>query len=288
MRNCLPKNTSLILGIVFASATICVFADECAIEIEPIRDSNMIEVDHCLSIIDVDDSRLVSLFDQAMRQRRDDLAAKLLEHGVEPGSRTRVVALSASAEMPLVLEMLLDMDASLVYGRPNRVPPLASAALGGSYRAAHLLLDRGADPDTALLPAVQMNHLHIAHLLIERGARVESLHAEAAGKLLGAAVSSTNFQFVDYLLQRGLDPNLRDEMGVHVLEYAQVHEDERMGWANWKTLIAYGADPQTMACSFSADRIAALQDSAAWYRRAIRQQLAHCAEPATRPLPSTQ
>ena len=251
---------------------------ECPKEVPPVNGAGILEIQRCVTAVGIEDPRVALLFEQAMGKRRDDVGTTLLDLGFEPASPSDVVAFSASQEMPLVLETLLGRDTSLAHGHPQHNSPLASAALGGSYRAARVLLANGADPNSGLLPAVQMDHLHIAHLVIDHGAQVESLPSKAAAELLGAAVAATHYQFVDFLLQRGIRPDLRDVMGAHVLEYAQLHKDERMGRANWTTLIQYGADPQELACSFGKDRMKALESAAEWYRSAIRHERTRCNE----------
>lgn len=278
MRGYWSRDTRFLLAFMAILGTVGVRGAECPTEVAPVNGVDILEIRRCVTAVGADDPRVALLFDQALRRRRDDVVTVLLDHGLEPSSPSDVVSLSASHEMPLVLETLLHRDSSLAHGLAGQHSPLALAAVGGSYRAARVLLANGADPNTGLLPAVQANHLHIAHLVIEHGAQVETLPSEAAAELLGAAVGATNYRFVDYLLQRGIRPDLRDAMGSHVLEYAQVHKDERMGRANWRTLVQFGADPQMVACSFAKERMEALESAAEWYQGAIKHQRTKCNE----------
>ena len=278
MRRDWSIDTGFLVAVIAILGTVGVRGAECPKDVAPVNGVGILEIQRCVTAVGAEDPRVALLFDQALRRRRDDVVTALLDHGLEPSSPSDVVSLSASHEMPLVLETLLHRDSSLAHGLPGKHSPLALAAVGGSYRAARVLLAYGADPNTGLLPAVQQNHLHIAHLVIEHGAQVETLPSAGAAKLLGAAVGATNYRFVDYLLQRGIRPDLRDAMGSHVLEYAQVHTDELMGEANWRTLIKFGADPQTVACSFGEDRMEALESAAEWYRGAIKHQRKKCPE----------
>jgi hypothetical protein len=96
-----------------------------------------------------------------------------------------------------------------------------------------LLCDRGADPDTALQPAVLQGEYEAAHALIERGAHINLAIAAGLGRLadftrllpsstgderhlaLAMAADSGRFEIVKMLLDAGEDPNRYNPVGGH-------------------------------------------------------------------------
>ncbi len=209
----------------------------------------------CAGDLGVTAASVVSLFDQALAHRREDLATALLALGVEPRSRLEAVHFSATRDLPLVLEALLDQDSALtnaLWAAPSGAPatPLERAA-EGSYRAAKVLLAHGADPNLGdpLLAAVRGNQLHLAYLLMESGAKTADRAHEDAGDLIGAAAEFTQMHFLRHLVRLGIDPNLPDRSGRHALERAVHHRELPARESNYYHLVALGADPRTMVCA---------------------------------------
>ena len=209
----------------------------------------------CAEDFGVAAASVVSLFDQALAHRREDLATALLALGVEPRSRLEAMHFSAARDLPLVLETLLDQDPALTnafWAAPSgaSATPLERAA-EGSYRAAKVLLAHGADPNLGdpLLAAVRGNQLHLAYLLTESGAKTADRTREDAGELIGAAAEFTQPYFLRHLVQLGVDPNLPDRSGRHALERAVHHRELPAREVNYYNLAALGADPRTMVCA---------------------------------------
>ena len=209
----------------------------------------------CAGDLGVAAASVVSLFDQALAHRREDLATALLALGVEPRSRLEAVHFSATRDLPLVLEALLDQDSALTnafWAAPSGPPatPLERAA-EGSYRAAKVLLVHGADPNLGdpLLAAVRGNQLHLAYLLMGSGAKTADRAREDAGELIGAAAEFTQIHFLRHLVRLGIDPNLPDRSGRHALERAVHHPVLPAREDNYYYLVALGADPRTMVCA---------------------------------------
>ena len=209
----------------------------------------------CAGYLGVAAASVVSLFDQALAHRREDLATALLALGVEPRSRLEAAHFSAARDLPLVLEALLDRDPALTnafWAAPSgaSATPLERAA-EGSYRAAKVLLAHGADPNLGdpLLAAVRGNQLHLAYLLTESGAKTADRTREDAGELIGAAAEFTQPYFLRHLVRLGVDPNLPDSSGRHALERAVHHRELPAREVNYYNLVALGADPRTMVCA---------------------------------------
>lgn len=246
---------------------------------ERFRDAAVADAERCLAARGSEGNGSRALFASALAARREDIALALLERGLRPESPSAVANAAAKLELPLVLDALLSGDASILQSQHGGRTPLVVAAASGSYRAAKTLLDAGADPDLGLpmAAATRSVNLHVARLLIARGASVAALPADAAGELLSVAAEFSHWPFVDALLDLGLDPNLRGPDG-HALFYAGRHDahGDRPGFVPermniWAALIGAGADPAAAACD------APVGDGAAdWFYREIERHQRTC------------
>lgn len=136
---------------------------------------------------------------------------------------------------------------------PNAVGIARKAPLAPSYFAigarrfetTRLLLQRGADPTTALATALWNTKEEFGRfgaLCIEHGARLAD--ARSAGRpLLNDLVRWGQFAPARWLLERGADPNQPDDEGFTALHQAA----SRGNLAMWETLLAAGGDPQRAA-----------------------------------------
>ena len=79
--------------------------------------------------------------------------------------------------------------------------PLGLAMQSGQMDMAKYLISRGADIDLALSLAVQTGQIEMAKQLIDKGADVNH------EPLLSAAANNQNLRMVDFLLERGANPN---------------------------------------------------------------------------------
>jgi ankyrin repeat protein len=162
---------------------------------------------------------------------------------------------------------LLDENPALLKARAGNVSAILLALYHGHQDIADLFVEKGADPDffeacalgdrkrarraadvnafspdgfPALGLAIFFRHPELARELIERGAdvnaaaknpqRVAPLHAAAAVR---------DHATMKLLLERGADPNARQQSGVTPLHGAGSRGDIEMA----KLLLAYGADP---------------------------------------------
>lgn len=166
---------------------------------------------------------------------------------------------------------LLDTDPSLVDSSENDITPILLAIYHGKPEIARLLFDRSARvsfgeacalgdfdavksmlaTDPAVLHsrtadgfpgwalAIFFRHRELARHLIEQGADV---NAAAENRMrvapLHAAVAARDYDTLRMLLDRGADPNARQELDYTPLHNAAAHGDIEMA----KLLLAHGAD----------------------------------------------
>ncbi len=194
------------------------------------------------------------------------------DYGVGPLS---LACTNGSAAM---VGKLLAAGADPVAARLSGETPLMTCARTGDPEAVRLLLQRGADPDaaearrgqTALMWALEQNHLDAARYLIEFHANLSARSANgytplmfaaqqgnipAARMLLGAgaginatseefgsplviAAARGHEEFAVFLLENGADPNATDGSGMTPLHYSVLK-----GWA------AISAVPQHLSIS---------------------------------------
>ncbi len=169
------------------------------------------------------------------------------------------------------VEQLVSADPSLMKARQNQITPLLFALYFGRADIVRLLLGRGApvsfpeacaigdadlalrllDADPSLLDrrsedgfpplglAIFFRHPALARTLIERGADVEAA-AENRQRVrpLHAAASVGDLETMRLLLERGADPNARQELDFTPLHGAAGHGNIEMA----RLLYAHGAE----------------------------------------------
>ena len=97
---------------------------------------------------------------------------------------------------------------------------LQRAADLGHVQVARLLIERGANVNfqdgtgyTALMNAVEGDHLEMVSLLLDAGADMAALGGSDAGSALHKAARDQNIEMVRLLLDRSADPNVEDMDG---------------------------------------------------------------------------
>jgi ankyrin repeat protein len=166
---------------------------------------------------------------------------------------------------------LLDADPALLQSAEKDITPILLAIYHGKPDLARLFVDRGARlsfgeacalgdldsvksmlaADPALLDsrsadgfpgvglAIFFRHPEVARYLIEQGADVNAV-AENRQRVapVHAAVAARDYATMRMLLERGADPNARQEVDYTALHNAAAHGDLEMA----KLLLAHGAD----------------------------------------------
>lgn len=142
------------------------------------------------------------------------------------GDETRVAVLLAEGPR-------LDVFEAAALGRTE----LVAAFLDAEPAAAEAFSDDGF---TGLHLAAFFDHAETARLLVERGAPVDAVarHETIVVTPLHSAVAARNEETVALLLDRGADPNMRQEGGFTPLHGAAQHGDESIV----DLLVRHGAD----------------------------------------------
>ena len=124
---------------------------------------------------------------------RTELVLQCLALGEHVSRGDALEGAAAGGHKDLV-QTLLDKGAD-----PSR--GLRGAAMGGHSDLVQLMLGKGADPDAGLQGAAQGGHLNIVKLMFEHG-------ADRKDKPLAFASGFGHCDIVQFLLQRGTDPNV--------------------------------------------------------------------------------
>ncbi len=258
------------------------------LDIGPVNGSNLAEMVRCVEAWGVDDRRSMAILQRASGRGREEATLVLLQRGVAPTEPARFLREAAGADLPRVVDFMLGQNAAVAPAQRLPLQPALEVAAGsGAYRSARLLLDHGADAHSwkSLEVAASRRHLHIFHLLVERGARPQDLSSEQAATLLKSAVLSTDWMFVKQLLdEHRLDPNAIayevPHSGHHVLAWAGIHEDAQAGRGIWDVLIQYGADPRRMACGLLEQKVECAPHMHEWFWREVENHRDDCGSAA--------
>lgn len=134
---------------------------------------------------------------------------------------------------------------------PNMANNLGDTALHIAARFGRVemvkdLLAHGADPNvvshsgcTPLLLVAQIGNREIADALISAGADIDFQNATNDGSALGIAACYGKTETVNYLLNRGADPNLTDKYGwTALMEAVKIKNTEMV-----QSMLGHGADP---------------------------------------------
>lgn len=156
------------------------------------------------------DERGVSAVSTALYHGRRDIARLLIDRG----ARLSFHDACAAGETRVVEEMLRRDPALLQKRSIDGFPPLGLAIFFGNRELAKELIEQGADVDAAA----------------ENPQRVAPVHAAAAVR---------DHQTLALLLDRGADPNARQQLGYTPLHTAASRGDVEMA----KLLLSRGADP---------------------------------------------
>jgi ankyrin repeat protein len=166
------------------------------------------------------------ILDAMYRNRREEarqLAAR---------ARTLTVWEAAALGEDDRLAQLVAADPALVNAHaPDGHTPLGLAAFFGTADTVGVLLDQGADPGIAARNEMKVQPLHAAvaarnatavALLLERGADPNARQQAGYTPLMGAAAAGRR-DMADMLIARGADPALINEEGKSAADVAREH-----------------------------------------------------------------
>jgi len=163
-----------------------------------------------------------------------DLVKLLLERGADPtmaSTKGRLplhyAAISGNAEMiKLLMPLTNDLDQQDALGHT----PLNYAVIGKHSAAVNLLIEKGAKADIPakdgslpLHDAVYFGNVEIAKALIPLTPNINQPHKHLTPLLI--ALKNNKNEVAKLLLEKGVNPNLPDEMGELPLHYAIKNED---------------------------------------------------------------
>ncbi|KAJ8132125.1 hypothetical protein O1611_g1496 [Lasiodiplodia mahajangana] len=168
----------------------------------------------------------------AIYRANTQLVNLLIEKGADlgvkpPNGFTPLLSASDLGHTEIVKLLLVngaDIEASSLDGRTT---PLVAASSQNHVEVVEVLLDNRANlgaptksDQMAMRIAVQGGFVDIIRLFLDKGFSVESIDPIYGRSLLSYATEHENIRAVEYLLQRGADPNLRDKLGRSPLSFA--------------------------------------------------------------------
>lgn len=201
----------------------------------------------------------VAILDRDAQYR---VAMMLLEHGADPKRKVgggnghalnSLLAEAVNASAVGLAEALLSYKNKVVSVTDADIDPygaLSVAAMRQCVDMIRLLLKHGANVNykgpqglmPPLIVACQAGRLPCVQTLVEAGADMKS-RGQAGFSCLHTALFSGDVDLVQYLLSRGADPNVKDDIGRSPLFYACLNPLFSM------ILLDYGADPRKATSS---------------------------------------
>lgn len=118
-----------------------------------------------------------------------------------------------TSQLRTLLEKVTEINLKDQHG----ITPLGFATMAGLTDVADRLLDRGADPDTALSAAVSHDRRIIFSTLLRRGADVNRADDEGFTALMAAAAEPKGTPYARLLIGRGANVNAASKTGVTAL-----------------------------------------------------------------------
>ena len=165
----------------------------------------------------------------AAERNNERVVRLLLEHDARIDAKAKdgatplyVAALYGNEQ---VVQLLLEHDAEIETANENGATPLYIAAQNGQELVVKLLLDAGAKIDakeksgtTPLFIAASNGHEWIVGLLQDAGARARDSYGRT---LLHVAMRAQNPSMLTFLIERGVDPSIKDNAGKIAGDYVQ-------------------------------------------------------------------
>ncbi|MCX7627791.1 MAG: ankyrin repeat domain-containing protein [Methylophilaceae bacterium] len=123
----------------------------------------------------------------------------------------------------------MEFSSAIVEGKPAVVKKYLDA---GTFKVDEVIFGW-----TPLLSAASKGQLEVVKLLVERGANLNYRHPVTKMTAVAHATYENNLPLLEFLLQKGADPNIKMKGGVSVLRMAK-----DMGWTQAaELLVKYGA-----------------------------------------------
>ncbi|KAE8151915.1 ankyrin repeat-containing domain protein [Aspergillus avenaceus] len=183
----------------------------------------------------------------AAREGRVEAARALLDGGANMHLDGNPVMLGAiDKNDPTMVNLLLDYGSYIECEDNFGQTPLSYAAEWGSWKAAEVLLRRGANIHalvgdmTPLSLAIKMDRVRMVELLLDNGAEPTIFGQPMLAKIAPAE----NLQMIRLLLERGQAPNCCDYRGRTPLFFATMKQNLEM----MRLFLERGADPNIKSC----------------------------------------
>ncbi len=180
----------------------------------------------------LNEDRLPAALSRAIERRVLPVVAALLKRGVDVNKKGKhkrtLLRHAAHCGYPEMIKVLIEHGADLEARDGYQYTPLMVAAVARKPEAAACLVDNGAAVDatttagtTALTIAAFRGHTDVIHVLLSRGANINTIYLRDGRTPLIIAVDGGHVKSVDQLLKRGADPTIRDKDGHTALDLAR-------------------------------------------------------------------
>jgi len=127
---------------------------------------------------------------------------------------------------------LLEQGANPNATAPDDTPLAIAAGSTNGLECVNWLLDHGADPNsarhtlkdnrTALITAAECHNLSTVKVLVAHGANVNA--SDRGNSVLGSAVNNNDFEMVRFLLEKGANPDFKNEDGKSLIQVAKEND----------------------------------------------------------------
>jgi ankyrin repeat protein len=160
-----------------------------------------------------------NILNSACKNNYSNIVTTLLRQGADVNTtqnkiRKSLLHTAAIFNRSHIIKILAAYNANINIQDRIGETPLHKACRNGSYDAVVMLINKGAHADiknklngcTPLFLAVLGGHVHIADLLIEKGA-VITTQSNQNNTLLDMAIMNNRFEMIDFLLDKGVNIN---------------------------------------------------------------------------------
>lgn len=281
MRHCLLQSTSRTLAVLLTLGLVgevVAEAEVCGDIRTAIIQGNVVDSADAASCTSAATLELqAELLDTALRYRQERIAVELLDAGSDELFSPAFLHRAALFEQPQVIKILLQKRPELLEAKDDEGrTPLTSAALGRAYMAATVLLEAGVTDNVGQSLEVAVARSREIAYLIMQWHRDWIADSAVAGDVLGAAIQYTDEPFLQFLLNSGASPNLKDSKGHFAILHAVAH-NAVAGQRTWDFMVRHGSDELEAICSLEDEKLDHLQTHAAeWFKARLSELLPEC------------